>query len=224
MRYGLARSAAFGDGDVPGGEHSKGDELAMKHYLVMALLVLGLAAPSVLMAQEYDHGEVGAFADYFRLGVTDPQINFVGLGGRVGFNVNPHVALEAEMSYDFKRNFTSTFSNGITTEFANTRLRPLTALFGPKFQAGTSSPIRIFLTPKVGFVNFSVSDQNAAAGFQGALGAVTSGNTRFAVYPGGGIEGFWGFFGFRLDVGDEIYFDSGARNNLRATFGPVIRF
>jgi hypothetical protein len=196
----------------------------MKRYWILALLFFGLTLVPPLLAQEYDHGEVGAFASYFRLNRTSPQINFVGLGGRVGFNVSSHVALEAEMSYDFKRNFTSTFSNGVTTEFVNTRLRPLTALFGPKFQAGTSSPIRIFVTPKVGFVNFSVSDQNAASGFKGALGAVTSGNTRFALYPGGGIEGFWGFFGFRLDVGDEIYFDSGARNNFRATFGPLIRF
>jgi Outer membrane protein beta-barrel domain len=196
----------------------------MKYVFMWALLVLGLVAPSCLAAQEYDHGEVGVFADYFRLSRTDPQINFVGLGGRVGFNVNPHIALEAEMSYDFKRNFTSTFSDGVTTQFVNTRLRPLTALFGPKFQAGTSSPVRFFITPKVGFVNFTVTDQNASSGFQGALGAVTSGDTRFALYPGAGIEGFWGFFGFRLDVGDEIYFDNGARNNLRVTFGPHIRF
>lgn len=196
----------------------------MKRIGWILLVLVGLVAPSCLMAQDYDHGEVGVFADYFRLSRPNPQINFVGLGGRLGINVSPHVALEGEMSYDFKRNFTSTFSNGVTTSFVNTDLRPLTALFGPKFQTGTSAPVRFFVTPKIGFVNFTVSNQNAASGFQGALGAVTSGNTRFAAYPGAGVEGFWGFFGFRLDVGDEIYFDNGARNNLKATFGPVFRF
>jgi len=196
----------------------------MKRLSLLFLAVVCLALPSCLVAQEYDHAEVGVFADYFRLSRTDPQINFVGLGGRLGFNVSPHVALEGEMSYDFKRNFTTTFSNGVSTQFVNTDLRPLTALFGPKFQAGTSSPVRFFVTPKIGFVNFTVSNQNPAAGFQGALGAVTSGDTRFALYPGAGVEGFWGPFGFRLDVGDTIYFDNGARNNFKAEFGPVIRF
>jgi Outer membrane protein beta-barrel domain len=196
----------------------------MKRISLLVLLVVAMIAPSCLMAQEYDHAEVGVFADYFRLSRTDPQINFVGVGGRVGFNVSPHVALEGEMSYDFKRNFTSTFSNGVSTEFVNTDLRPLTALFGPKFQTGTSSPVRFFVTPKVGFVNFTVSNQSPGSGFQSALGAVTSGDTKFALYPGAGMEGFWGPFGFRLDVGDEIYFDNGARNNFKAEFGPVIRF
>jgi hypothetical protein len=27
-----------------------------------------------------------------------------------------------------------------------------------------------------------------------------------------------------VDVGDEIYFQNGAHNNLRITFGPSIRF
>jgi hypothetical protein len=195
-----------------------------KHVVYFAVLGLSLMAPSLLAAQEYDHGEIGVFADYFQLSRTEPKINFVGIGGRAGFNVSPHVALEAEMSYDFKRNFTSTFSNGITTQFVNTDLRPLSALFGPKIQAGTSGPFRAFVTGKLGFVNFSTSNQSALPGFKGALGAVTSGNTRFAIYPGAGVESFWGPFGLRLDVGDEIYFDNGARNNLKVEFGPHIRF
>jgi len=53
---------------------------------------------------------------------------------------------------------------------------------------------------------------------------VNNGDTQFALYPGAGVEGFWGPFGMRLEVGDEIYFDNGARNNLKVTVGPVIRF
>ena len=183
--------------------------------------------PLLVAAQgssDWNHAEVGVFADYFRLSRTTPDINFVGLGGRAAFNVHPNVQLEAEMAYDFKRNFTSTFSNGVNTQLVNTSSRPLTALFGPKFQAGTSGPFRAFVTGKLGFVNFSTSNQNASAGFTSALGGVTDGNTQFAVYPGAGIEGFWGPFGLRLDVGDVIYFDNGAQNNLRVTFGPQIRF
>lgn len=200
----------------------------MKRILFVIFLGSCLAAPSWTMAQtspdSYNHAEVGVFADYFRLSRTDPNINFVGVGGRLGFNVHPNIQLEAEMSYDFRRNFTTTFSNGITTQFVRTDLRPLTALFGPKFQAGTSGPVRIFATGKVGFVNFDTSNQAAPAGFTSSLGAVTTGNTRFALYPGGGVEGFWGPFGLRLEAGDEIYFDDGARNNLKVTFGPTFRF
>jgi hypothetical protein len=202
----------------------------MKRIILLAVIAFCFAAQRSMMAQTSssvytnDHAEVGVFADYFRLSRTDPQINFVGVGGRVGFNVHPNVQLEAEMSYDFKRNFTSTFSNGVTTSFVTTRLRPLTALFGPKFQAGTSGPVRIFATGKVGFVNFSTANSVSLTGFTNQLGAVTSGNTRFALYPGGGLEGFWGPFGLRLEAGDEIYFDNGARNNLKVTFGPAIRF
>ena len=200
----------------------------MKRFVALVILSLTLCAPSWMMAQDSpsseNHAEVGIFADYLRLSRPDPAINFVGIGGRLGVNVHPNIQLEAEMSYDFKRNFTSTFSNGVTTQFVSTDLRPLTALFGPKFQAGTSGPVRAFLTGKVGFVNFSTSHQAAPAGFRSALGAVTTGDTRFALYPGVGLESFWGPFGLRLEVGDEIYFDDGARNNLKVTFGPAFRF
>ncbi len=84
----------------------------MRRFIFLLVLSCGLALPSVVMAQDSDHGEVGVFADYLNLSTTDPHINFVGVGGRAAFNVHPNVQLEAEMSYDFKRNFTSTFSDG----------------------------------------------------------------------------------------------------------------
>ncbi|MBV9480042.1 MAG: hypothetical protein JO249_04715, partial [Acidobacteria bacterium] len=65
---------------------------------------------------------------------------------------------------------------------------------------------------------------NAQQGFQNAFGGINNGNTKFALYPGGGIEGFWGPFGLRLDVGDELYFAGGVQNNLRITFGPHFKF
>jgi hypothetical protein len=198
--------------------------------VLLFIAIACLSTSSWIMAQtsspEYqnNHVEVGAFADYFRLSTTDPAINFVGVGGRLGFNVHPNIQMEAEMSYDFARNFTSTFSDGVTTRFVTTNLRPLSALFGPKFQAGTSGPFRAYITGKVGFVNFSTSSRDSVAGFNSSLGAVTTGDTKVALYPGGGIEGFWGPFGLRLEAGDEIYFDNGAQNNLRVSFGPTVRF
>lgn len=201
----------------------------MKRILWLTVLASSIiGTPLGSRAQDSPHSlnhvEVGAFADYFRLGTANPAINFVGVGGRVGVNVHPNIQLEAEMSYDFKRNFTSVFSNGVSTQFVSTDLRPLTALFGPKFQVGTSGPVRAFITGKVGLVNFNVSNQNPPSGFKSSLGAITTGDTRFAAYPGGGIEGFWGPFGLRLEAGDEIYLDNGAKNNLKVTFGPTFRF
>lgn len=195
----------------------------MKRLIFLLVFGCALVLPSAVMAQDSDHVEVGVFADYLNLSATDPHINFVGVGGRAAFNVHPNVQLEAEMAYDFKRNFTSVFSNGVSTQIVNTSVRPLTALFGPKFQT-SSGPFRAYVTGKLGFINFSVSDQNASSGFVGALGGVETGDTHFAMYPGAGVEGFLGPVGLRLEAGDEIYFDNGTRNNFRVTFGPVFRF
>jgi hypothetical protein len=195
----------------------------MKRFIFLLILGCGLALPSAVMAQGDDHVEVGVFADYLNFSATSPHINFVGVGGRAAFNLHPNVALEAEMSYDFRRNFTSVFSNGVTTQFVSTGVRPLSALFGPKFQTH-AGPFRAYVTGKVGFVNFSVSDQNVPSGFVSAVNGVPTGDTHFAMYPGAGIEGFLGPVGLRLEAGDQIYFDNGTRNNLKVTFGPVFRF
>jgi len=195
----------------------------MQRSLVLAFLGLLLAAPALMAQEGTNHVEVGAFADYFNLSRTSPHINFVGVGGRAAFNVRSNVQIEAEMAYDFKRNFTTTFSDGVTTRFVDTNLRTLHALFGPKF--GTSGgPVRLFGTFKAGLINFSVSGQNAGSGFQSAIGDVTTGNTAAAIYPGAGLEGFIGPIGLRAEVGDEIYFKNGSHNNLRVTFGPTLRF
>ena len=196
----------------------------MKRMVGFTVVLFCLAAPA-LWAQSSggDHIELGAFADYFRLSQVEPAINFVGIGGRFGFYLTPKVSLEAEMAYDFRRNFTTTFSNGITTQFATVRTRPLTGLFGPKFQ----TPGRAFhlcATGKVGFINFNSTISSGTAGFTSSVNSITSGDTRFALYPGGGAEFFLGPVGLRAEVGDEIYFDNGGRNNLRVTFGPQIRF
>jgi hypothetical protein len=195
---------------------------------ILAILAFALAAPSMMMAQSSgftnNHFEVGAFVDYFRLNTPDPNINYVGVGGRVGFNVHPNVALEAEMAYNFTRNITTTTSTGGTTNFVRTRTRPIHGLFGPKFQIGTDGPVRAFVTTKVGFVTFSHSTASPTSGFVSGVSDIANGGARFAVYPGAGIEAFAGPIGIRLEAGDDIYFLGGARNNLKVNIGPVIRF
>jgi hypothetical protein len=191
-------------------------------WFVITTFLCVAAAPMLVAQNQYDHGEVGAFVDYFRLGDTNPSKNFVGVGGRVAFNLHPSVQLEAEMAYDFKRSFTQTFTNGVATEAVTTHFRPLHGLFGPKFQTG-SGPFRAFITGKVGFENFSVTNDNATTGFTNSVG-LTTGRTFFAVYPGGGLEVFGGPIGIRAEVGDDIYFNNGGHNNLRVTFGPQFRF
>jgi hypothetical protein len=133
------------------------------------------------------------------------------------------VQLEAEMAYDFDRNYSNIFSNGVTDELVSSKTHVLHGLFGPKFQTG-SGPLRLFVTGKVGVISFTTNSQNVPAGFKSALGAVGNGDAKFAVYPGGGVEGFVGPVGLRLEVGDDIYFDNGARHNLRVSFGPTFRF
>lgn len=194
----------------------------MKRYLGFAILLLLLTAPTLLAQDDSNHIEIGVFAEYFRMTDVTPTQNFVGLGGRAAVNVHPSIQLEAEMGYDFKRSFAQTFTNGVSTELVNTQLRTLHGFFGPKFQTG-SGAFRIFVTGKVGFENFSVTNNNATTGFTNSVG-LNSGTTRFAVYPGGGLEAFAGPIGVRAEIGDDIYFLNGAHNNLRISLGPQFRF
>lgn len=191
-----------------------------KYFILFFAAAVMLAAAPLGMAQ--DHGEVGAFVDYFRFNDTTPKINFIGLGGRVAFNVQSSIQLEAEMAYDFQRNYTNTFSNGVTTVDVTSHVRTLHGVFGPKFQTG-AGPFRVFVTGKVGFDNFTVTNQSPPSGFTTSVG-LANGTTSFAVYPGGGVEGFFGPIGLRAEAGDDIYFNNGAHNNLRVTFGPQFRF
>ena len=127
------------------------------------------------------------------------------------------------MNYYFERNLTTICDNCASTSFTTTRLRPLTGLFGPKFE--TPGPFKFFVTGKLGFINFTTTGAAVTPGTVGnAISGVGGGGTHFAMYPGAGFEGFWGAFGLRLEAGDEIYLNHGTFNNLRVTFGPQIRF
>jgi len=186
---------------------------------IMLLAVATFGSAPALRAQ--DHGEIGIFGEMFRASASD--LNLFGVGGRVGLNVHPNVALEVEGSYDFSQSNTTRFSDiGGNTSFFRTDLRATHFQFRPKFQLGTNSPVRAFLFAKGGFVRFGVTPGPVTFGTFPTRLENTDLNGTF--YPGGGIEFFLGPIGIRADAGDEIYFDRGAQNNLKITFGPTIRF
>lgn len=195
----------------------------MKRYFWSALILAFFTAVPALMAQDQDRLEVGAFGELFRYTDAPSIQNFVGLGGRLAVGVSDHTQIEAEMAYDFQKNYTSTFSNGVTTAFVTTKFRTLHGFFGPKFHADVG-PLQLFVTGKVGFDNFSVTNQNAPSGFTNTVG-LTNGTTAFAVYPGAGFELLAHWVGVRVEGGDDIFFLNGsAHNNLRVSFGPQFRF
>ena len=201
----------------------------MKRNVRLAIVSMLITAPSWLLAQErggdYNHASVGIFADDLNFSPTTPNINFVGFGARTAFNVGRHTQIEGEMSYDFQRSFTTSCNGnclpGVT--FVTTRVRPLTGLFGPKFE--TPGRVKFFVTGKVGFVRFTESSAAVTLGnFGNAVAGVGGPGTHLAMYPGAGVEGFWGPFGLRLEAGDEIYLNNGTFHDLRVTFGPQFRF
>jgi hypothetical protein len=175
---------------------------------------------------------MGIYGEYFRWG-QGGDINLAGLGGRLSVNVARKVQLEGEIGYDFEQAFTESFGTssgggtgtiGGTITTVRSRVRLLHGMFGPKLQTHAGA-LRLFVTAKGGFDDFMFSNRPATLGtFFSAVGGVRSTNVNAVFYPGGGMEAFLGPIGLRLDVGDEIYFNNGAHNNLRVAFGPHIRF
>jgi hypothetical protein len=191
----------------------------MKRFTIYPLVLLLLLAAPLKPAFGQNHGEVGVFADYFRLANAN-DLNMLGVGGRFSINVHPHVALEAEGAYDFERTQSVTVSglaNPVRASFRATHF-----LVGPQFTAGKSGPWRIYGVLKGGFVRFGVTPGPVTFGAFPTSLKDTDLNGVF--YPGGGLEAFAGILGLRAEIGDEIYFDNGANHNLKITFGPVIRF
>jgi hypothetical protein len=188
----------------------------------IALVIVIASMSFVPKARAQNHGEVGAFAEYFKLG--DTGSNFAGIGGRAAINIVKNIQIEAEMSYDFNQVFTERFTGtggAITTVGSN--IRVLHGLVGPKVQ--TSGPVRVFVTVKGGATNFRFDPAPASfSTLTDSVNNLRSNNVNAALYPGGGVEAFLGPFGLRAEVGDEIIFVNGARHNWKVSFGPQIRF
>jgi hypothetical protein len=205
----------------------------MKRFFFLVLATGALAPTMMTAARAQNHGEIGIFGDYFRLGETrGPSLSgtgataFGGVGARLSINATTRFQIEAEMNYDFAESFTEVFTSpsGTVTSFSTSSLRILHGMIGPKIQTG-GGPLRAFLTVKGGGNDFMFS--TAPVNFSTLTSSVSglrSSSVNGVLYPGGGLEAYLGPIGLRLDVGDEIYFEGGAHNNLRITFGPNIRF
>jgi hypothetical protein len=192
--------------------------------LVALLIFAGCFIPASYAQEENDHVQVGVFADYLRL--SQASTNFGGLGGRFTFTAYRTVKLEAEMAYDFDQVFTEGFTETGTglVSVNRSNLRVLHGMFGPKIEIG-HFPIHPFVTVKGGFIDFRFDNRPATFDtFVSTVQGLRTNNVNGVFYPGGGLEAHIGPVGLRLDVGDEMYFNSGAHNNLRVAFGPYIRF
>lgn len=189
--------------------------------IVAAVLVFGSA--SLLFAQK--RVEVGIFLDY--LDVSKTNTNNFGVGGRFGYRIHRNVMMEAELAYDYGINFDEAFrniANGNIAAIARTSIGVTHGLFGPKLQSSRGA-FRPFITFKGGFVDFRLSPSLVPySNVVSVLTGIRTSSLNGAIYPAGGLEGVVGPVGLRLELGDEIYFNIGAHNNVRITFGPTVRF
>jgi hypothetical protein len=196
----------------------------MKHILLAVVVMAVVSMAGVVPAASAQNNvELGAYGDYFRLSQTNA--NLAGLGARLGIHVSPPLSFEAEMSYDFEQAFTEGFTDTSTGTITTTRsnVQVLSGLLGPKVES--HGPVRIFLTVKGGFIHFNLGNVPGTFGsFTSSVENLRANNVSGMLYPGGGLEASLGPVGLRLDVGDDIYFNSGAHHNLRVSFGPIIRF
>lgn len=188
--------------------------------VVLVFLLLGTA---LLSAQT--RVEAGAFLDY--LSISQTSTNNFGIGGRFGYRVHHDVMLEGELAYDYGLNFDEEFlnlKNGNIAAIERTSIGVTHGLIGPKLQPAGGG-FRPFATLKAGFVDFRLSPSllPQSALVSTILGLRTS-NLGPAIYPAAGIEATLGPVGLRFELGDEVYFNNGAHNNLRLTFGPILRF
>ena len=190
--------------------------------LTFLILPLLLATPSALSAQK--RVEAGVFIDY--LSISQTSTNNFGLGARFAYRVHSHIMLEGELAYDYGINFDEAYRNltsGKIAAIEHTSIGVTHGLIGPKLQP--AGGFRPFITLKGGFMDFRLapgllpySDVASTV-----LGLRTS-SLNAAIYPGAGVEASLGPVGLRFELGDEIYFNTGAHNNLRITFGPILRF
>jgi|SRR5579862_2644257 len=186
-------------------------------------LTLFIALSTLAVAQA--RMEAGIFLD--SLSVSQTNTDNLGIGGRFGFRIHQNVMIEGELAYDYGLNFNETYTNllnGDVAAIASTSVGVTHGLIGPTL-VRAEGHFRPFATLKAGFVDFRLSpsllpDSSIASTIFG----LRDSNLNAAFYPGAGIEASLGPVGLRLEAGDEVYFNRGAHNNLRITFGPFVRF
>ena len=189
---------------------------------LVVLAAIALLGPPLLSAQK--RMEAGVFLDY--LGISQTKTSNFGLGARFGYRLDRNIMLEGELAYDYGVNFDEAYVNLVTgnvSAIERTSVGVTHFFVGPKFQP--HGRLRPFATIKAGFTDFRLSP--SLLPFSNVVSAILglrTSNLNPAIYPGGGMEAAIGPVGLRLEFGDEIYFNSGAHNNLRFTFGPILRF
>lgn len=195
----------------------------MSRLCFIVCVIFVFLRPAPLAAQK--RFEIGLFLDY--LGISQTSTNNFGLGGRFGYRVHHRVMLEGELAYDYGINFDEAYrnvTNGNITAIENTSIGVTHGLVGPKLQPGGGG-FRPFVTLKAGFVDFRLTPSLIPySDVVSTISGIRTSNLNAAIYPAGGVEANLGPVGLRLEFGDEVYFNNGAHNNLRITFGPQIRF
>jgi hypothetical protein len=188
---------------------------------ITALVLCG--SSSALYAQ--DRVEAGLLLEY--LSVSQASTDNFGLGGRFGYRVHQNVVVEGEFAYGYGINFQEAYrnvTNGDIVAVEQTSIGVTDGLFGAMLQPAHGH-LRPLVTLKGGFIDFRLSPSLIpySSVVSAALGIRTT-SLNAALYPGGGAEAALGPVGLRLEFGDAIYFNDGAHNNLRITFGPIFRF
>ena len=141
--------------------------------------------------------------------------------------VHQNAMLEGELAFDYGINFHELYINvtiGNLAAIQRTSIGVSHGLFGPKLEPSHGG-FRPFVTIKAGFTDFRFSPSLLPySNLVSAIVGLRTSALKAAVYPGGGLEVTAGPLGVRLELGDEVYFNHGAHNNLRITFGPLLRF
>ncbi len=187
-------------------------------------VVLGLVCSgSSLHAQR--RFEAGVFVD--SLSVSQTNTDNFGLGGRFGYRMQRKIVLEGELAYDYGLNFSEAYhdiSSGNTTQIERTSIGVTEGYFGPMLESPRGR-FRPFVTLKAGFLDFRLSPSLVPySSYVSTLFGIRTSNLNAALYPAVGAEASLGPLGLRLEAGDAVFFNRGAHNNLRITFGPILRF
>ena len=192
------------------------------HKFSLTVVSFLLLATSSSFAQKI---EAGIFLDY--LDVSQTSTNNFGLGARFGFRIHHNVLLEGELAYDYGINFDEAYRNIVSGSIAaieRTSIGVTQGLIGPKLQP-SGGGFRPYVTLKAGVVDFRLSPSLLPySDLASTIFGLRTSTLNAAIYPAAGVEATLGPVGLRLEAGDELYFNRGAHNNLRITFGPILRF
>lgn len=196
-------------------------------YLLTLLLLMVCFVPVALSQEDNKRVQMGILGEYVHLGQTDT--NFWGIGGRLSFQAYKQVHLEGEAFYDFEQpyleNFTNTTGGNSVNNFIIS-MRLAHGEFGPRVDIGHHK-IQPFVELKGGFMDFRLDPQPPFLPFPtyvSSINGLRMNNINAVLFPGGGLQVHVGPISVRVDVGDEMYFNRGAHNNIRLAFGPVFRF